>query len=136
MNDVAVHIPNLSISVAASEQMRSLLKKYDRSLAFHIVPNAEGDYLLRIHDTVYNADFVLEINEVAVSLPRKALTQFLSLQIGWMKKQGAVEEDQFILSENDKIVASLGISEACTRIESQEVEVCDAYGEYCYQTYT
>ena len=58
---------NVAITVKAAEEMLALREHWGKHLKFHLFLDENKLLTLRIHDKVYEDDWILEINGVGVS---------------------------------------------------------------------
>lgn len=136
MDDISTNNSNLAITSVAANRLFALRNQYDQHLKFHLFM-IEGEALsVRIHDKIYDGDWVVEINGVGVSFSLAIMSQFKNLILDCVEKDDSECGYEFLLKIAGNVISRLDGDAAINRIESKEVEVCDAYREFCYQTYT
>ena len=127
---------NVAITIKAATELLALREHYDKHLKFHLFLDDSAHLTLRIHDRIYADDWIVEINGVGVSFSTTLITQFESLVLDCGANEVNHSGFEFRLLMRGEVVYTLDGDEVLSRIESQEVEVCDAYGEFCYTTYS
>ena len=127
---------NLAITSVAASKLLALRDKYDQHLKFHLFVDDSQALSVRIHDKLYDGDWVLEMNGVGVSFSLIIISKFKNLLLDCVAKRDSECGYEFLLKMSGIVVSRLDGDDAIRRIESEEVEVCDAYREFCYQTYT
>ena len=103
---------------------------------FHLFLDEKKLLTLRIHDKVYEDDWILEINGVGISFSTVLIAQFRNLVIDCVSNPENESGFEFRILINDELVSRLDGDDVLARIESNEIEVCDNYGEFCYSTYS
>lgn len=127
---------NVAITVKAATELLALREHYNKHLKFHLFLDDKSLLALRIHDRIYSDDWIIEINGVGVSFSTTLITRFQSLVLDCAANEANQSGFEFRVLVQDQIVSTLDGDDVLARIESQEIEVCDAYGEFCYTTYS
>ena len=126
---------NVAVTDNAAEELLSLREHYKKHLKFHLFLDENKLLTLRIHDRIYPDDWIIEINGVGVSFSTTLITQFQNLVLDCTECRVNDSGFEFRLLINNVLVSRLDGDDVLSRIESEEVEVCDAYGEFCYSVY-
>jgi len=127
---------NVAITVKAAEEMLALREHWDKHLKFHLFLDENKLLTLRIHDKVYEDDWILEVNGVGVSFSSVLITHFRNLVLDCVNTTENQSGFEFRILINDELVSRLDGDDVLARIESEEIEVCDNYGEFCYSSYS
>lgn len=127
---------NFIVTTRAANHLIKMREQYDKPLRFRVFVNHENKCELRLHDKEYSSDWTIDINGVGISFSTEIMefNETLILEYTPIKSNNA--GFQFELRTQSQKVAVLDGDDAISRILSEEVEICDAYGEYCYSTYT
>ena len=127
---------NIAITVNAANKLSELKQQYKKHLKFHLFLNDSKQLTLRIHDKVYQDDWIVEINGVGISFSTSLISYFENMVLDCELTASENDAFEFKLFVSDVVVSSLNGKDAIERIESEEIEKCDAYGEFCYTTYS
>lgn len=127
---------NVAITVKAATELSSLREHYNKHLKFHLFLDESKLLTMRIHDRIYADDWIVEVNGVGVSFSTSLISQFQNLVLDCAPNEENQSGFEFRILVRDQIVSTLDGDDVLARIESEEVEVCDAYGEFCYTTYS
>lgn len=133
------HHSGFAISQRAARTLLDLKTKYRKQLKFRVFTDEKGAFDLRVHDKEYEGDWTLNIGNVGVSFNRRALSHPLTLRLEAVRMHDNASGFCLVLFANDDtntIVAELDGDQVVRRVLSEELVVCDAYGEFCYATYT
>ena len=128
-----------AVSQRATRTLLDLKAKYHKQLKFRVFMDDNGAFDLRVHDREYAGDWTLNIADVGVSFCRSALTQHLPLKLDVLRTRDNESGFCLVLVVDDNtntIVAHLDGDLVIHRVLSEELVVCDAYGEFCYATFT
>lgn len=128
-----------AVSQRAARTLLDLKTKYHKQLKFRVFMDDNGAFELRVHDREYAGDWTLNVANVGVSFCRSALTQPLPLKLDALRTRD--NESGFCLvlfvdDDTNTIVAELDGDLVVRRVLSEEMVVCDAYGEFCYASFT
>ena len=127
---------NVAVTIKAAEEMLALREHWDKHLKFHLFLDENKLLTLRIHDKVYPDDWILEINGVGVSFSTILIAQFSNLVLDCVSNTENESGFEFRVLISDELVSRLDGDDVLARIESEEIEVCGTYGEFCYTTYS
>jgi len=136
MNQAFLQSGYFHITSEATQRLTNLIEEFRKPLGFRLYCNTENKISLRIHDKLYANDWVININGVLVSMSADVLKMNKHIVLDCLASSNNKCGYTFILELGGESVTSLPGDQALSRIQSEEKEVCDAYGEYCYSTYT
>ncbi len=136
MTQQLIQSRNFIVTTKAANHLIQMREQYAKPLRFRVFVNHENKCELRLHDKEYSSDWTIDINGVGISFSTKIMefNETLILEYTQIKSNNA--GFQFELRTQSQKLAVLDGDDAISRILSEEVEICDAYGEYCYSTYT
>ncbi len=129
------HFKAFTVTPSAAEKLTSLRDEHHVPVQFHIFHTGE-EYELRVHDKHYDDDWSITVNNITLSFCPRAIEAHTQLTLDCVPSPINDSGFKFILSAKDKTLTTLNGDDVITRITSQEQEVCGAYGEYCYETFS
>ena len=124
---------NVAVTIEAAEELLCLREHYDKQLKFHLFLDENELLTLRIHDRLYEDDWVVEINGVGVSFSITLINQFQDLVLDCTQSEINKSGFEFRLLMGGVLVSRLGGDDVLNWIETEEVEVTDdEFGDFFY----
>ena len=122
-----------TVTPGAISKLLELKGIYGKKLKFRIF--SEGGLQLRVHDKEYSGDWTFNVADVGISLCRETLGGHHSLILDSFLTEDNSAGFGLMLFADGQLVNELSGDQIIARVLSEEAEVCDAYGEYCYTTF-
>lgn len=135
MTATSRHLPNFAVTGNAVAKLLELTQRYHKKLKFRVFADDDGQLNLRVHDKEYAGDWTMTVGDVGVSFCRKTMRRAQSLALDC---RGCLNNETgfvFLLHDQRDVLADLDGDDVIARVLSEEAEVCDAYGEYCFTVY-
>lgn len=135
MSATSYPLPDFTVTDSAVAKLLELTNRYHKKLKFRIFAGDQGVLNLRVHDKKYTGDWTFTIGNIGVSFCREVMHQSHALALdchGCVNNQAGFV---FLLHDQHRLIAELDGDDVITRVLSEEAEVCDAYGEYCFTVY-
>lgn len=124
---------SFNVTPGAAEKLMELKAKYGKTLRFRVFDD-EG-LSLRVHDKEYAGDWTFNVADIGIALCRDTLAAHHSLVLDSYGTDDNGSGFGLMLFADGELVNQLDGDRIIARILSEEAEVCDAYGEYCYTAY-
>lgn len=135
MSAISRPLPDFTVTDSAVTKLLELTQRYHKKLKFRIFADESGILNLRVHDKKYTGDWTFSIGNIGVSFCSNVMHQSHALALDC---RGSVNNHAgfvFLLHDQQRLIAELDGDDVITRVLSEEAEVCDAYGEYCFTVY-
>lgn len=133
MSKPVSHRASFNVTPGAVSKLMELMEKYDKKLKFRVF--CDDGLSLRVHDKEYAGDWTFNVANIGIALCRDALASQHSLVLDSFATEDNTSGFGLMLFVNGELVNRLDGDRIIARILSEEAEVCDAYGEYCYTTF-
>lgn len=133
MNKPVSQKANFDVTSGAVSKLLELREVYGKKLKFRIF--SDDGLQLRVHDKEYLGDWTFNIAGIGISLCRDTLSGDHSLVLDCYATEENSSGFGLMLFVDGQLANELSGDQIIARILSEETEICDAYGEYCYTTF-
>lgn len=127
--------PNVKVTRAALTLLQQLRQHYQRDLKFRIFADDTNRMAIRVHDKDYLGDWILDLSDAGLAVAKPALSHAHLFAVDCRKSTSNRSGFELLLNVDHLPSSVLNGDQVIERIMSEETEICDVYGEYCYSTY-